>query len=123
MSYLEEIISLENEWEDIRVSGEEYARIINENPERKEKKKKEILTYREKIVNSTLANEEKERRLKEIRENFSYLNSNDQDGEFFKGILLGVMFTILGMYGIDRLKNYLKEELSESILKGLYSQL
>lgn len=123
MSYLEQIISLENEWEDIKLSGEEYARVMNENPERKQKKKKEILSYREKIVNSGLASEEKERRLKEIRENFGYLNSNGQDNEFFKGILFGVLFTVLGIYGIDRLKNYLKEELSENILKGFHSQL
>lgn len=128
MEYLTELITLEDEWKNIRISGEEYARAINENPEMRERKKNEILAYRSKLLNSNLINEEKERRLKEIRKSLSYLEGNSNnpkkssDNQLFLGIFLGGLITIFGMHFIDQLKNYLTENLSEGILNGLYSE-
>jgi len=131
MEYLTELINLENEWKKIRISGEEYARTVNENLEVKDRKKNEIITYRNKLMSSNLINEDKERRLKEIKESLNYLEEKNptnglqksNDNQLLTGILLGGLITILGMYFIDQMKNYLKEGLSEGVLDGLYSEL
>jgi len=129
MEYLTELIALENEWKDIKISGEEYAKTINENPEMRERKKNEILAYQNKLLSSNLITEEKERRLKEIRENLGYLENNSNnpvkksdDSQLLLGVLLGGLVTVFGMYFIDQLKNYLTKNLSEGILNGLYGE-
>ena len=73
MQYLSELVALENEWHNIGISGEEYIKAVNENPEMIENKKRQLLIYRDKLLSSNLANEDKERRLKEIRKNLGYL--------------------------------------------------
>ena len=111
------------------ISGEEYARAIT--PEMMGNKKKQLLTYRDRLLGSSIAAEEKERRLKDIRENLSYLEernprSNTQasgDRQLLKGVLLGGLLTIFGMYFIDQFKNQLKESLSEGIMNGIQSEM
>lgn len=131
MQYLNELVSLENEWQDIKISGEEYTKATKENPEMRENKRKQISIYREKLLNSNLSGEEKERKLKEMRESLEYLEERNpvavaqvsDDRQLLTGILLGGLITIFGMYLMDEFKTYLKENLSESIMKGLYSEI
>jgi hypothetical protein len=130
MEYLSQLIDLRREWEEIKISGKEYAKVINEDKERRNKKREEILGYREKIIKSRLTAEDKERNLKEIGENLEYLepNPNSCPQNYLKGLIgnellagcaIGVVLTILGMKGAERFKNYLTETLSEDISKKL----
>ena len=131
MEYLTELINLENEWKKIRMSGEEYAKAINGDFDAKNRKKSEIVAYRSRLMSSNLINEEKERMLREVKENLNYLEEKNpvsnlqksNDNQLLTGIILGGLITILGMYFIDQMKNHLKEGISESVLNGIYSEM
>ena len=137
MEYLTELLNLENEWKNIRISGEEYASALNTNHELRNRKKEEILAYRGRIMNSNLIGEEKESKLKEIKDNLNYLDEKNpihvsangpdskesQDNQLLTGFLIGGLIAIFGMYVVDKVKNYLTEGLSDSILTSVYSEL
>src|SRR3990170_6381977 len=97
MEYLAELINLENEWRGIKISGGEYAKAIIVTPESKERKRSEIISFRDRLMKSNLIGEEKERRLREIRENLSYLEEStsesalkrSDDSQLLTGILIG----------------------------------
>jgi len=129
MQYLDELVALENEWQDIKISGDEYVRAINENPDLRENKKRQLLSYRDQILSSGIADSEKERKLKDIKDNLGYLEEKTPknttqasgDRQLLTGILLGGLITVLGMYFMDSFKDSLKKSLSEGVLDGLYS--
>jgi hypothetical protein len=130
MGYLEELIDLDREWRELKISGEEYAKALKDVPAEMERKRNDLLSYRKKMMDSNLTCEEKEKRLKEIRDNLGYLEdrtnlSHEQDGDskMLTGILIGGLIAFIGMYLLDRMGNYLKESLSEGVSEGIYSGL
>jgi|GEM_PF-5526522 len=128
MDYLLQLIELKKEWEKIKISGNEYAKVINENYEKRNKKIEEILKYRDKVINSELMSEDKERYLKEIRENLEYLDSksNSQNflnilncNDFLAGLFVGGILILLLTKGMEWIKNYMVERISENVSKKL----
>lgn len=122
-----EVIDLINEWNDIKIYGEEHAKVINENHETIKRKREEILAYRDRVINSKLSSEEKEKRLKEIRENLNYLatgnpNNESDSLEVIVGIVSSIGTTLVMRFIEYMLKNY-KQKVSDDILNDLYSKL
>lgn len=112
--------SLDEEWERIKICGQEHAYVLMENGDTEEKIKT-ILKYREKVLNSQLRERDKEARLKEIRENLSYLNGNkERDAiSYVLAIGVGLLISFLTHLLDFDFKKYVKERVEDKEIKNL----
>lgn len=127
LDYLMESIKVRNglseEWEKIKVCGEEHASYLRENPERLREKIRQINDYREKIMSSNLPAEKKEEWLKATKESLNYLNADKSDNCFLNGILLGIVIGGLGFYLLNKTKDDLIERFSQYVQKGFHDEI
>jgi hypothetical protein len=129
MVYQEDLVKLDEEWRRVMIAGDESANALIQIPGEIERRKNQLLSYGRKLADSVIGCSEKEARMKQLNENLRYLENKktaaaaESGNQLLEGMIIGGLATFIGMYLMDRMGEYMKDEMSKGMIEGLYSEL